>query len=97
IPLYENRLTQLFTIFRNITQNATLPIVVGELGAYSDNKNDWSAINSAIHHYALTDPYVKVVLSQDLQNKGDRIHFNSEGQRMLGVRYAQAYLSMTKR
>jgi hypothetical protein len=97
IPEYENRLSKLFTIFRSTIQNDQLPIVVGELGSYSNAKEDWSSINNAIHHYSKTDLHVSVVKSGDLEQKGDHIHFNSEGQRKLGERYALAYLQLLKK
>jgi hypothetical protein len=96
IPLYENRLSQLLTVFRKTIQSDKLPIVVGELGSYSNAKEDWSSINQAINRYAHRDRLVSVVQTGDLKDKGDHIHFDSEGQRKLGERYAEAYLKLRK-
>jgi hypothetical protein len=58
IPLYDQRLSSLFDAFRRIVQNSSLPIVVGELGSYSDNKQAWAAINQIIGLGSLfTNPY----------------------------------------
>jgi hypothetical protein len=97
IPVYGDRLSQLFKIFRTTIQNEQLPIVVGELGSYSNAKEDWNSINNAIHQYSQKDLDVSVVQSGDLKEKGDHIHFDSEGQRKLGERYAQAYLKSLKK
>ena len=97
IPLYKERLSRLFTVFRKTVGNDALPIIVGELGSYSNNKEEWSAINQVIHEYSNEDPHISVVQSGDLKNKGDHIHFDSEGQRKLGERYAQAYLKQIKK
>ena len=97
IPLYKERLSRLFTVFRKTVGNDALPIIVGELGSYSNNKEEWSAINQVIHEYSNEDPHTFVVQSGDLKNKGDHIHFDSEGQRKLGERYAQAYLKQIKK
>jgi hypothetical protein len=97
IPLYDQRLSSLFDAFRRIVQNSSLPIVVGELGSYSDNKQAWAAINQIIREHAAVDPNIAVVSTGDLINRGDKIHFNSEGQRKLGERYAQAYLNSFKK
>jgi len=96
IPEYSNRLTKLFTEFRKIAGNETLPIILGELGSYSTNKENWLRINEQIKHYASTDSHSSVVPTQDLVNKGDQLHFNSEGQRLLGKRFAEAYLRIVK-
>lgn len=94
IPLYDQRLSTLFGTFREIIKNDALPIIAGELGSYSDNKQDWAAINQIIRTHATVDKKMAVVPTEDLKNKGDKIHFDSEGQRTLGERYALAYLKL---
>lgn len=96
IPLYKNKLSQLFSEFRNIAKDPELPILIGELGSYSDNNENWMRINDQIRLYASTDRRVAVVGTSDLHNKGDNVHFDSEGQRNLGQRFALAYLEMKK-
>jgi hypothetical protein len=92
IPLYEKKLAELFTIFRRDTQHDRLPIIAGELGSYSADKDDWSAINTILGNYAAKDKQVGIVLTGDLADKGDHIHFDSKGQRKLGERYAMSFL-----
>jgi hypothetical protein len=94
-PRYNERLTQLFKIFRTAAGNENLPILIGELGGYSDNKN-WAVVNEQIHLYSATDRNTAVITTTDLKDKGDALHFNSEGQRILGQRFAEAYLKMIK-
>lgn len=95
LPLYKNKLTQLFTRFRTMVGDAQLPIMVGELGSYS-GKADWQNINKEIHAYAAADDHTAVINTADLKHKGDTVHFNAEGQRMLGQRFADAYLKLNK-
>jgi len=95
LPLYKNKLTQLFTRFRTMVCDAQLPIMVGELGSYS-GKADWQNINKEIHAYATADNHTTVINTADLKHKGDTVHFNAEGQRMLGQRFADAYLKLNK-
>ncbi|RDC63762.1 sialate O-acetylesterase [Adhaeribacter pallidiroseus] len=96
IPLYQNRLNQLFTQLRIITQNKNLPIVAGALGSFSRDPKNWQKINEQILNYTKKDTYFRVVPTADLHHKGDSIHFDSEGQRALGERLAQAYLKFKK-
>lgn len=93
IPHYEERLERLFTRFRQITGEPELPIIAGELGSFSAEPDQWEAINEQIRRYAERDPNVSAVPSADLKDKGDRVHFDSEGQRELGRRYAEAWLN----
>ncbi|MEQ8417369.1 MAG: sialate O-acetylesterase [Imperialibacter sp.] len=96
IEAYPDKIPQLLSTFRSIVQNDSLPIFMGELGSYSNNNDYWQMVNRAIHEYAATDQNVSVIGTQDLIHKGDTIHFNSEGQREIGKRFAASYLNLTK-
>ncbi|MDO5970735.1 sialate O-acetylesterase [Flavivirga aquimarina] len=96
IPKYNKNLAILFKTFRKSVGNKTLPILMGELGSYSKKKESWIAINNAINKYASKDRYISVVKTSDLKDKGDKLHFNSEGQRMMGKRFAEAYIELIK-
>jgi hypothetical protein len=92
IPVYGERLQTLFSKFRKTVDDNNLSILIGELGSYSENKTNWLKINEQINTYAKKDKHVVVVPTADFVDKGDKIHFNSEGQRTLGKRFAVAYL-----
>lgn len=94
IPLYKQRLQQLFSKFRSAAGNNDLPILLGELGSFSDNPVNFSLINKAIHEYAAEDRHCSVISTNDLKDRGDHLHFNSKGQRAMGRRFAEAYLKM---
>lgn len=94
-PQYKERLAQLIKIFRDAAGNENLPILIGELGGYSPNKY-WPVLNEQIHLYSSTDSNTAVIRTLDLKDKGDTLHFNSESQRVLGQRFAKAYLKMIK-
>ena len=93
IPKYEERLAVLFSKFRETIGSNNLPVLMGELGSYSTNKNNWALINETIHNYSMKDKNTAVISTSDLKHKGDSVHFNSKGQRMMGKRLAEAYLS----
>ena len=94
IRLYPERLTALFKIFRNITHNDHLPILAGELGSYSTNNKKWQLINEAIKQVVQKDANATLISTQDFKHKGDNVHFNSIGERMIGERFATEYLKM---
>jgi hypothetical protein len=91
INIYDEQLKKLFTLFRNKTDNNSLPILIGELGSFSQNDDNWRAINSEIEEYIKTDTNAYLIKTNDLNHKGDRIHFDSEGQRKLGQRFAEKF------
>ncbi len=92
---YGERLKQLFSRFRKEVGNPAVPIFIGELGSYSENQTNWNLINEAIHKYAEVDKNAFVINTQDLKSKDDKIHFNSEGQRMMGERMAKKFLEIS--
>jgi hypothetical protein len=92
MPLYKSRISQLFGEFRRITGNNQLPVLIGELGSYSENNELWQGINGQIRAYISSDPYSRIIYTSDLKEKGDRIHFNSEGQRIMGERFASEFI-----
>ena len=92
IPYYKKRMGQLFTKFRAAVGNDDLPVMVGELGSFSDNQANFSLINKAIHGYAAEDKNCIVISTKVLKDKGDHLHFDSKGQREMGKRFAREYL-----
>jgi Carbohydrate esterase, sialic acid-specific acetylesterase len=96
IPYYKERLRVLFAKFRSAAGNNNLPVLIGELGSFSKNKQQFSLINNSIHDYSSEDKNTAVISTSDLKDKGDSLHFNSKGQRMMGRRFAEAYLKRFK-
>lgn len=92
IPFYSKRLAELVNRFRSAAGNRNLPVLLGELGSFSIDKKNWKMINNAIYEYSLHDKNSIVVSTADLGHKGDSIHFDSKGQRLMGKRFAEAYL-----
>ena len=93
---YPARLSQLTSVFRTMAQNDTLPILMGELGSYSEHDQAWQLINQVIRNHCKQDNNASIINTQDLKDKGDKVHFNSESQREMGKRFANAYLKKFK-
>jgi hypothetical protein len=89
---YDERLEKIFTQFRIIVGDVNLPIILGELGSFSNNQANWDRINKAIQNYILRDEHAFVVETRDLKSKEDKIHFTSEGQRLMGERMAKKFV-----
>lgn len=96
IPLYVDRLKELFTEFRQTFQNEKTPILIGELGSFSKKNEKWQKINDQIKTYVQNDPYAMVINTSDLKDKGDKVHFGSEGQRIMGQRFANEFIKSLK-
>jgi hypothetical protein len=96
IPFYKERLAILFSLFRSAAGDTSLPVLMGELGNFPKNKEHFSLINNAIHDYSSGDKNSIVIPTADLKDRGDSLHFNSEGQRMMGQRFAEAYIKNFK-
>ena len=92
ISLYKQRLGLLLSKFRTAVGNHELPVLIGELGSFSENPANFTLINKAIHEYAAEDRNSRIIPTKDLKDKGDRLHFNSKGQRIMGKRFAEEYL-----
>lgn len=96
IPKYHEKLSQLIGKFRVITGEKNLPILIGALGSYSTDKENWEKINHILKDYVLSDVNTRLIPTSDLKDRGDQLHFNAEAQRILGKRFAKAYVEMKK-
>lgn len=92
IDIYDKQLGVLFSKFRVEVENPTLTICFGRLGSFSKTDESWQSINGKMENYQKTDPFSYLIQTKDLNHKGDFIHFNSDGQRAMGVRFAKAFL-----
>ncbi|MEG3659782.1 sialate O-acetylesterase [Arenibacter palladensis] len=92
-PLYQSKLSELIYQFRKVVGNQETTVVIGQLGSYSTNPL-WSKINDHIKYYVSTDPNSGMINSQDLKDKGDKVHFDSKAQRALGERYAHEFIKL---
>lgn len=93
---YRENLEELISVFRSYAENSSLPVILGELGTNPHDQGDQQnrdAINATMWSVSAQGKYIGVVKTQDL-TKHDYYHFDSRSLRILGRRYAQAFLSM---
>lgn len=96
IEVYQNQLSRLFAMFREDAGNTHLPIIIGELGSFSKNNEKWQALNAKVTQYVDFDADAYLIKTSDLHHKGDSVHFDSEGQRIMGQRYAKKYVEILR-
>lgn len=101
LPVYKEKLENLITRFRILTENPNLPFVIGEIGQFPRENKEELLYRQAITeiHKTTADltPYCAFVSSDGLTSIGDNLHFNTKSQILLGKRYATAMKSIQKR
>jgi hypothetical protein len=88
----QGKMETLFTEFRNTVGNPNLPILIGELGSFLKDSVNRVKMNEQIRLYSASDPNTTIVGTSDFNHIGDRLHFNSAGQREMGKRFAREYI-----
>ena len=96
IAVHQRQLEKLFRKFRKEVGNKKLPVLLGELGSFSANDQSWQEINAQIRNFVAADRRAYLIKTADLNHNGDRVHFDSEGQRRMGERFAQAYINQMR-
>ncbi len=97
-PVYANRLWQLIAGFRVAFDSPTLPVVVGTLGDFLTATSPWAQmVNEALLALPQRVPHTACVSARSLTDSGDRLHFDAEGARELGRRYATAISNLIAR
>ena len=68
---------------------ASVPIVMGELGHFFYEKKPLAKdLNLVIKQIADSNNCIELVSAEQLNHKGDSVHFNSDSYHELGIRYA---------
>ncbi|MEZ5020012.1 MAG: sialate O-acetylesterase [Bacteroidales bacterium] len=97
IPQFRENTEALFEYFRSVAGDPDLPVVAGELGLFQGvekNRVEYLQINDILSSIASGDPNTVLVRSFGTTPKADMVHFDGPSQRMLGRRYALAWLSL---
>lgn len=94
--LYEARLTDLIARFRKELNAPDLPFIIGQLGHFEAEGSAWSAAKTEVDRaqkaVAAKMPRVYFISSEGLVSRGDKLHFSTASQKVMGERYAEAYL-----
>ncbi len=95
-PLYEERLTDLITRFREELDAPGLPFIIGQLGRFPARpwNKDREAIDAAHKSVAEKMKNVSFVPIENPESVGDNLHFDTPTLRRFAQGYADAYLNI---
>ncbi|RAJ76634.1 protein of unknown function (DUF303) [Chitinophaga dinghuensis] len=94
---YSEKLAVIIRTLRQELNIQEVPLIVGALGDYLSNGlfgqyfTAYPLVNDALVHFANSHSNSYFVTAQGLTANPDGIHFNAMSQRILGVRYYNAY------
>ena len=94
---YEGRFVEMMGSFRRKIENESVPVVVGELGAFLKAREDlahFETINEALRRLPDSFPHTGFSSAGGLVDLGDDIHFDTKSLREFGRRYAAEYLEL---
>ena len=88
----------MITALRRALGAEELPLLIGELSHQLTSRHNMAEraliLNRQYHELAAELPNCKIISAEGLSMRHDGIHFDAAAQRIFGVRYAEAYLSM---
>jgi len=93
IASYPTRFSTMIAQLRKDLGAENVPVVIGEL-VYSREKS--AEFNKAVPTISAAVPNSGWVSAEGLTDRGDKLHFSSEGARTLGQRYAEKFLELEK-
>jgi hypothetical protein len=95
---YEGKLHLLIERLRAELNATNVPFIAGQMGQFEERpwNEDKKLVDRAHHNIANRVTRTAFVNSDGLHHKGDEIHFDSASYRLLGHRYAQAWLELGK-
>jgi hypothetical protein len=91
---YSKKLKKIFKIFREITKEKNLPILTAQIGTFGLDKILQNNINQAIVVNSKKDKHTYIIRNDDFADNGDKLHFDSKSQRIMGERFAKKYIEI---
>ena len=94
---YHKNITGVIERLRYDLKAYATPIVLAELGPFLAKHKSfphYALVNQALNRTAKLSPNIACISSQSLTSKGDNVHFDSPSIRILGARYADAYIKL---
>ena len=89
LKTYTDKLNTLFTKIRKECNNKNMPIVIGELGDFGMDRPVWKEFNTILEKYSSENSNIEMIKTSDLDDMGDKVHFNNISLRKMGKRYAE--------
>ena len=92
--VYLLKLETLIKELRSVSGIPDLPFVAGQLGRY---REEYQNINKVLKDLPTQVPYTAIASSKGLKDKGDKTHFTSESQEIMGQRMAKQMNKLQKK
>jgi Carbohydrate esterase, sialic acid-specific acetylesterase len=94
---YSTRLVGMLKDLRSDLGRSDLPIVVGQLGPFLDPAKYLyiDTVRAAIRHLPADLAHVGYADAAGLEDRGDKLHFSADSQKVFGGRYAKAMQEVT--
>lgn len=92
IERYPQQMAELTKVFREIADSPELPVLVGEIGSFSQQPL-YEQFNKSLLQFVDNDKNSALIHTGDLPHKGDFLHFDSVALRKMGERFAIAYIA----
>jgi len=89
---YQKKLFIIHNQFRKYAHNRKLPIVTGGIGLFLKDSLGQQYINEVIYANAAGNKNTYLIQTDDFEHKGDKLHFNSSAQRLMGERMANKFI-----
>lgn len=87
---YENQLTSLVSMLKSDFKNPNLPVVIGRISIPKAFRPAVTEVRNAQQNVANRSPSISIISTDDLSTGSDKVHFDTNGQLLLGQRFAQA-------
>ncbi len=94
---YTRRFSAMVATLREQLDAPSLPVILGELGAYLSKRPDfphYRTVNAELRKIPDALPRSAFVSAEGLTDKGDDLHYDARSLRIFGERYAAAFLGL---
>ncbi|WP_407846916.1 sialate O-acetylesterase [Chryseobacterium sp. KCF3-3] len=94
---YQEKFSEIINALRQKLNIPEVPLIIGGLGDFLPKGIlgqyfiHYSLVNRELEYFAQSHENCYFVTAKDLDSNPDGIHFNAHSQRLLGIRYYQAY------
>lgn len=88
---YGERFAAMISQLRKELSAPTVPVIVGELGRFREASRPF---NDALPTVVSRVPNCALATAENLTDKGDKLHFNTQSLHLFGQRYAAVFLAL---
>jgi hypothetical protein len=91
VATYADRFASMIALLRSDLGAEKVPLVIGEIGHFRRENTEFNAVIPSVARGVALCAYVT---TENLKDRGDRLHFDTPSLYVLGQRYATAYMAL---